>query len=248
MIEQYGVTYAAASEERLTGSLEEAKAKIASLKESLSRMGTINADAPEELRELTERLALLEGQKTDVIKAKDELEKLIGDVSSNMQKQFLQMFASIQEEFSRVFADLFLGGEARLVLTDPDELEKSGVEIVARPPHTKLKSISALSGGEKALCAIALIMAILRLRPTPFCILDEIDAALDEANVARFAGYLRAVSQDNQFILITHKRRTMEAADSLYGASMDETGTTKMVSLSLSDIAEGLEPFDARAQ
>ncbi|MCL1802396.1 MAG: chromosome segregation protein SMC [Eubacteriaceae bacterium] len=236
MIEQYSVTYAVAASYSTSGSLEEEKGKIDSIKASIARLGSINPNAPEELSELNERLSGLIAQRDDIEKSMSELTLLISDVAKNMAKRFAESFAKIQDEFAKTFTSLFQGGSASLELTDPHDLENSGVDIIASPPNTKPKSIALLSGGEKALCSIALLMAILRLKPSPFCILDEIDAALDETNVARFSAYLREISDENQFVVITHKRKTMQAVDALYGAGMDLNGTSMVVSMSLADL------------
>jgi len=163
---------------------------------------------------------------------------VIGDISENMLIQFKREFAVIQKEFNTVFRELFNGGEARLVLTDPDDILNSGVDIIAQPPKTKLKNISSLSGGEKTMTAISLIFAILRIKPSPFTVLDEIDAALDDANVVRFCEYLASIKKDNQFVIITHKKKTMENCDVLYGATMNSDGITKILSVKLTDINE----------
>ena len=157
---------------------------------------------------------------------------------SIMKTQFSDRFKSINENFSRVFSELFGGGKAKLSLTDPDNVLESGIEIEAQPPGKKLQNLSLLSGGEKALSAIALLFAILNVRPTPFCILDEIEAALDDVNVYRFAEYLKRYSEKTQFIVVTHKRGTMEAADILYGVTMQEKGVSKLLTLNMDEVSE----------
>ena len=165
-----------------------------------------------------------------------------------MLEQFDKGFATINENFQRIFKELFGGGSAMLQMdyTDVDDKLEAGVEIVAQPPGKKLQKLSLLSGGEKALTAIAILFSILKLRPMPFCVLDEIEAALDEANVDRFARYLKKFSQDTQFIVITHRKPTMELADALFGVTMQEKGVSKMVSVKLSDVADITGDSDLR--
>ena len=184
---------------------------------------------------------------SDLIKSKEELVKIIEDIAKSMSELFNKQFGVIQKEFGRVFKILFNGGEARLILTQPDDLSESGVDIIARPPKTKLKNISALSGGEKSLAACALIFAILKIKPAPFCVMDEIDAALDDANVGRFCEYLKSISNDNQIILVTHKKRTMQAASSLYGVSVAADGITNVFSVKLSQINERGHVYEQQA-
>lgn len=238
MLEDYSLSYAEALERAGTGSvnLTGGLQRIGELKERIKKLGNINVEAPEEYRELKDRFEDMCAQRDDLISSRDELNKIIDDISANMQKQFLREFEVIQKEFSRVFAQLFSGGEAKLMLTDPDDIAASGVDIMAQPPKTKLKNINSLSGGEKSMTAISLIFAILNVKPSPFTVLDEIDAALDDANVIRISDYLTDI--DNQFIVITHKKRTMEAADVLYGASMGADGITRLLSVRMSDINE----------
>jgi chromosome segregation protein len=172
----------------------------------------------------------------DLVKAKNELEKVIVQLESEMKKAFITSFDQINENFKKTFAELFGGGSAELLLTDPDNVLESGIEIKAAPPGKIIKSLMQLSGGEQAFIAIALFFAILQVNPTPFCILDEIEAALDEVNVERFAQYIRRYSDDTQFILISHRRGTMNAADRLYGVTMPESGISKILTLDVADI------------
>ena len=166
---------------------------------------------------------------------KEDLIQVIKELSTEMITRFETEFNKIQENFSKIFKELFGGGNARLELTESEDPLLAGVEIVAEPPGKKLQSITLLSGGEKALTAIAILFAILKLRPMPFCLLDEIEAALDDANVDRFARYLKRFSQETQFIVITHRKPTMELADRLYGITMEEKGVSKQVSVNLSE-------------
>ncbi|MBR4033421.1 MAG: chromosome segregation protein SMC, partial [Clostridia bacterium] len=176
-------------------------------------------------------------QMADLEKAKAEFEKIIKGLESEMEKTFVDSFNQINENFKRTFSELFGGGSAELILTDPENVLESGIEIKAAPPGKILKSLMQLSGGEQAFVAIALFFAILQVNPTPFCILDEIEAALDEVNVERFSQYIHRYSDDTQFILITHRRGTMNAADRLYGVTMPESGISKILTLDVAEIA-----------
>jgi chromosome segregation protein len=180
-------------------------------------------------------------QKDDLVKAKADLEKIIAEVSKEMLGRFEEKFAQIRANFIKIFKELFDGGTADLLLLENENPLEAGVEIVAQPPEKKLQSISLLSGGERALTAIAILFAILRLKPMPFCVLDEIEAALDDANAGRFAKYLRRFSEETQFIVITHRKPTMELSDSLYGVTMEEKGVSKIVSVKLSEAVAAAE-------
>ena len=181
------------------------------------------------------RYSFLTEQRDDILKAKDELEGIIRDVTSEMEAIFVREFSAINDSFGETFAELFGGGKAELVLEDENDVLNCGIEIRVRPPGKTLKTISLLSGGERAFVAIALYFAIMKVRPTPFCVLDEIEAALDEKNVDRFAQYLRRMSEKTQFLVITHRRGTMEEADVLYGVTMQH-GISKLLSLDLSEV------------
>ena len=187
---------------------------------------------------MKERFDFLSEQTRDLEKAKGELESLISEMLEIMQKQFSEQFAVISKNFNSVFRELFGGGQATLSLADPDDILESGVEIEAQPPGKKLQNLSLLSGGEKAFTAIALLFAILKVRPTPFCILDEIEAALDDVNVYRYADYLKKFSEKTQFIVVTHRRGTMESANILYGVTMQEKGISKLLSLNIDEVTE----------
>lgn len=180
-------------------------------------------------------------QKNDLQEAKDTLYQVIDEMDIEMKKRFEQTFTGIREHFEPVFRALFGGGRADLKLTNPEDLLNTGVEIVAQPPGKKLQNLGLLSGGERALTAIALLFAILKVRPVPFCILDEVEAALDEANVFRFSQYLKRFSAETQFIVITHRKGTMEEADVLYGVTMQESGVSKLVSVRLEETKELVE-------
>ncbi len=239
--EEYELTYTAALEYKTEiGTVTEAQKELASLRGQIRALGNVNVDAIEEYKAVKERFDFLSGQLTDLTEAKADLEKLIASIQEKMKEQFKEQFAVINRHFSETFTALFGGGRAELKLVDPDNVLESGIEIEAQPPGKKLQNLSLLSGGEMAFTAIALLFAILKVRPTPFCVLDEIEAALDESNVYRFADYVRDYSKKTQFILVTHRRGTMEAADLLYGVTMQEKGVSKLLALRL-DEAQNLE-------
>ena len=238
--EEYELTFSDAqkmkTEEEIN--LKEATAKIAELKSKIKALGNINIDAIEEYKMVKERFDFLTEQTVDLEKAKGELEKIIDEMMGIMKKQFSEQFEIISKNFNSVFRELFGGGQAYLELADPEDIMETGVEIIAQPPGKKLQSLTLLSGGERAFTAIALLFAILKVRPTPFCILDEIEAALDDINVYRYADYLKKYSQKSQFIVVTHRRGTMEAANILYGVTMQEKGISKLLSLNIDEVAE----------
>ncbi|MEI5906144.1 chromosome segregation protein SMC [Bacillus spongiae] len=237
--EEYLLSYEAAKEEfPLMLNIEEAKKKLKLIKLAIEELGTVNIGAIDEYERISERYEFLIEQKNDLQEAKDTLFIVIDEMDEEMKKRFEHTFISIREHFETVFQSLFGGGRADLVLTMPDDLLQTGVEIVAQPPGKKLQNLGLLSGGERALTAIALLFSILKVRPVPFCILDEVEAALDEANVQRFSSYLRNFSQDSQFIVITHRKGTMEEADVLYGVTMQESGVSKLVSVKLEETKE----------
>ncbi|KAB8138708.1 chromosome segregation protein SMC [Gracilibacillus oryzae] len=221
--------------------LEEAKKKVKLIKRSIEDLGTINLGAIDEYDRIKERYDFLTQQQADLVEAKRTLYDIIAEMDEEMTKRFSSTFSQIKEEFQQVFKRLFGGGQAELRLTDPSQLLTTGVDIIAQPPGKKLQQLGLLSGGERALTAIALLFAILRVRPVPFCVLDEVEAALDEANVTRFAQYLKHYSSDTQFIVITHRKGTMEEADVLYGVTMQESGVSRLVSVKLEETPELLE-------
>ncbi|MBQ0099086.1 MAG: chromosome segregation protein SMC [Firmicutes bacterium] len=218
--------------------------EIARIRRKRSSLGSINAEAIEDVKALHERYDEMVTQRDDLLKAESDIQEAIDTIKGEMLTQFDEGFVKINENFQKIFKELFGGGRAMLELDygedNVDKLE-AGIEIIAEPPGKKLQKLSLLSGGEKALTAIAILFAILKLRPMPFCILDEIEAALDEANVDRFARYLQKFSQETQFIVITHRKPTMEMADSLFGVTMEEKGVSKTVSVKLSDIVNNDE-------
>ncbi len=214
---------------------ETTKSEIKELKGQILALGEVNLGAIDEFDRLCERLNHLSTQFDDLFEAKKMLYEVITEIEQEMSKRFIETFEAIQYHFGHVFVKLFGGGRADLQLSEPDNLLTTGVDIVAQPPGKKLQNLALLSGGERALTAIALLFAILHVKTVPFCVLDEVEAALDEANVSRFAQYLREFSQDTQFIVVTHRKGTMEEADVLYGVTMQESGVSKLVSVKLED-------------
>ena len=214
--------------------------RISELKRKITMLGTPNLGAIEEYARVNERYSYLSEQQQDVLTSKRELESIIRDITKEMTVIFVEEFKKINQYFGTVFEEMFGGGKGQLVLENPEEPLTCGIEIRVQPPGKQLKTITLLSGGEKAFVAIALYFAILKVRPTPFCMLDEIDAALDDRNVERFASYLRNLSQKTQFIIITHRRGTMEASDVLYGVTMQEQGVSKLLRLDLNQMEEQL--------
>jgi chromosome segregation protein len=240
--EEYLLSFEGAKEQYpLTMPLEEARKKVKLIKLAIDELGSVNIGAIEEYERISERYLFLSEQKNDLQEAKDTLYQVIDEMDIEMKKRFEQTFTGIREHFEPVFRALFGGGRADLKLTNPEDLLNTGVEIVAQPPGKKLQNLGLLSGGERALTAIALLFAILKVRPVPFCILDEVEAALDEANVFRFSQYLKRFSAETQFIVITHRKGTMEEADVLYGVTMQESGVSKLVSVRLEETKELVE-------
>ncbi|KZO01637.1 chromosome segregation protein SMC [Pseudobacillus badius] len=236
---EYALTYEAAKEKYpLPFPIEEVRKKLHLIKLSIKELGSVNLGAIEEYERVSERYTFLEEQRADLQEAKDTLSQVIEEMDEEMTKRFKETFQSVSTQFLPVFQSLFGGGRAELRLTDPEHLLSTGVEIVAQPPGKKLQSLSLLSGGERALTAIALLFAILKVRPVPFCVLDEVEAALDEANVFRFSRYLKQFSKDTQFIVITHRKGTMEEADALYGITMQESGVSRLVSVTMDQKTE----------
>lgn len=241
ILENYGETYDTAlkfKEENYDASHGESE--ILRIRRKRSSLGAINATAIDDCRALKERYDEMTTQKEDLEKAEKDLREAIDKIKGEMLTQFDEGFTKINENFQRIFKELFGGGRAMLELdyTEAEDRLEAGVEIIAEPPGKKLQKLSLLSGGEKALTAIAILFSILKLRPMPFCVLDEIEAALDEANVDRFARYLQKFSKETQFIVITHRKPTMELADSLFGVTMQEKGVSRLVSVKLSDVAD----------
>ena len=215
-----------------------ARNKVNNLKRQIKELGPVNLNAPDEYDRISERYEFLIKQQTDLSEAENTLLEIINEMDEVMKSEFIKTFKVIQDNFTETFRELFKGGTAELKLTDSNNLLETGIEIVASPPGKSLKSISLLSGGEKTFTAISLLFAILKSRPMPFCILDEVEAALDEVNVDAFGEYLTKLKEKTQFIVITHKKKTMEYADILYGITMQESGVSKLVSVKLEDIED----------
>lgn len=216
--------------------IKEASKRIIELKQKMRALGDVNLGAIEEYKQVKERYDFLSTQVQDLENSKAELINLIAELTTEMKKIFSEQFKVINEHFGVVFAELFGGGSARLELTEPGDILSSGIDIIVTPPGKIIKNLSALSGGEQAFTAVSLYFAIMSVRPAPFCILDEIDAPLDDVNVTRLANYLNRLSQSSQFITITHKRGTMEKADILYGVTMQESGVTKLLTINVAEV------------
>ena len=220
--------------------LQKATRRIAELKRAINALGPVNVGAIEEFQRVNERYTYLSDQRADVEKAKTELEGIISSITEQMKEIFAEQFELISNSFSQTFQELFRGGKASLELEDRDDILNCGIEIKVQPPGKSLKIISLLSGGEKAFVAIALYFSILKVRPTPFVVMDEIEAALDDANVVRFARYMRNLTDHTQFICITHRRGTMEEADVLYGVTMQDQGISRILTINLNDVEKEL--------
>ncbi|MBO5734225.1 MAG: chromosome segregation protein SMC [Clostridia bacterium] len=237
--EEYELTYSdAVAYKKDLGTATEVTKEIASLKRKISALGNVNVDAIEEYKAVSERYEFLTGQRDDLVAAQKDLLGIIADMTKVMKNEFTVKFAEIAKYFKQTFVELFGGGTASLSLDDPDDILNCNINIDVQPPGKKLQSLLLLSGGERALSAIALLFAILKTRPTPFCFLDEIEAALDDANVYRFADYIKNYSENTQFIVVTHRRGTMEAADVIYGVTMQEKGVSKLLELNINELAE----------
>ena len=234
--DSYGLSHSAAQAVRQpVESAPKLGKRVSELKREISALGTPNIGAIEEYERVSQRYEFLKSQYDDVVKAKGELTKIIADITQEMQEIFLREFKAIDASFRQTFLELFGGGKAALELDDADDVLNCGIEIRVQPPGKALSTISLMSGGEMAFVAIALYFAILKVRPTPFCVMDEIEAALDESNVTRFAEYMRNMAHSTQFIVITHRRGTMEEADTLYGVTMQEKGVSKVISVDLDE-------------
>ena len=239
--ETYELSHEAARAQRVElESVPKAQRRVGELKKAISGLGNINLDAIEEFQRINERYTYLTDQRDDVLKSKKELEGIIADITEEMKTIFARQFSVINEAFQQTFTELFGGGKATLELEEPEDILNCGIEIRVQPPGKALKVLSLLSGGEKAFVAIALYFAILKVRPTPFCVMDEIEAALDDANVVRFARYMRQMADKTQFIVITHRRGTMEEADVLYGVTMQEQGVSRILTINLNDVEKEL--------
>jgi chromosome segregation protein len=241
--EEYGETYEGCLKYKEDDyDISQSANAIANCKRQITMIGPVNMSAVEEYKEESARYEQMTAEKEDLEKAIDDLTKALNEIRDEMLRIFDNGFAIINENFKRTFKELFGGGKAELQLdySECDDPLEAGVEIVACPPGKSLKKISLLSGGEQALTAIAILFAIIKMRPMPFCVLDEIEAALDDANVGRYATYLKKFAQETQFIVITHRKPTMESADILFGVTMEEKGVSKIVSVKLSEVEEKL--------
>ena len=211
----------------------EVQKKVNSIRNEIKELGSVNIDAIKEYKEIKERYDFMSEQRLDLENSSNKLRKVINEMTETMKKQFAEQFKIINKNFGEVFAELFGGGKAELILSDKENILESGIEINVQPPGKKLQNMMLLSGGERAFTAIALLFAILKINPAPFCVLDEIEAALDDVNVYRFAEYLKKFSENSQFLVITHRKGTMEAADTVYGITMEEKGISKLLSMKL---------------
>ena len=232
----YNMTYSNAKEKYIL-SIEEdiARKQVIEYKNIIKDIGIVNLGSIDEYNRINTRYEFLTNQKEDLTKAEDTLLEIIKDMDNIMKDKFLSTFTEIKEEFKKVFKELFKGGTANLYLTNPEDILETGIELEATPPGKNLRSIQALSGGEKTFTAIALLFAILNVRPVPFCLFDEVEAALDDNNVLTFSEYLSRYKDNTQFIIITHKKKTMEYVDTLYGITMQESGVSKLVSVKLEE-------------
>ena len=211
--------------------LEQTRAAVDGLRQRLDGFGAINMLAVEELTETDERLSFLTTQRQDIIDSIETAEEALREIKERSRAKFKQAFEAVNANFVEFFQELFGGGRGEMTLLESDDILEAGIEVIAQPPGKRLQNILLLSGGEKAMTAIALILAIFKYRPSPFCLLDEVDAPLDDANVGRFVGKIAEMSEKTQFIVITHNKRTMEAAKALYGVTMQEAGVSKVVSV-----------------
>jgi len=237
MWDEYEITLSDAAgirDENMTD-LSAMKKDISSLKDQIKKLGNVNVNAIEDYKNLMERFTFMKTQHDDLVEAEKTLESIIAELDAAMRKQFTEKFAEINREFDKVFKELFGGGKGTLELMEEEDILEAGIRIIAQPPGKKLQNMMQLSGGEKALTAISLLFAIQNLKPSPFCLLDEIEAALDDSNVGRFAKYLHKLTKNTQFIVITHRRGTMEQVDRLYGITMQEKGVSTLVSVNLID-------------
>jgi len=237
MWDEYEITLsdAAAIRDESMTDLSSMKREISSLKDQIKKLGDVNVNAIEDYKNLMERYTFMKNQHDDLVEAEKTLEGIIQELDTAMRKQFAEKFAEINREFDKVFKELFGGGKGTLELMEDEDILEAGIRIIAQPPGKKLQNMMQLSGGEKALTAISLLFAIQNLKPSPFCLLDEIEAALDDSNVGRFAKYLHKLTKNTQFIVITHRRGTMEQVDRLYGITMQEKGVSTLVSVNLID-------------
>ena len=231
------MTYGEAKDKyKLEGDPEATRWEVSNLKNIIKDIGVVNLGSIDEYERVSSRYNFLMKQKDDLNKAEDTLLQIINDMDTIMKDKFVSTFNEIRMEFKKVFKELFKGGNADIYMTDPDNVLETGIEMEATPPGKNLRNIQSLSGGERTFTAISLLFAILNVRPVPFCLFDEVEAALDEANVDAFGEYLDKYRDKTQFIIITHKKKTMEFVDTLYGITMQESGVSKLVSVKLDDV------------
>jgi chromosome segregation protein len=229
LLETYGKSYEEIKND--FDGVEVNNEEITRIKRKMEAMGPVNLAAQEEYDALEQRYNFLLTQQQDLLKAKDDLHEVIKKINNSTIENFKKTFDVVRENFRELYRKLFGGGEADLILTDENNLLESGVDIFAQPPGKKLQNISLYSGGEKALTAVALLFAFFMVKPSPFCILDEVDAPLDDANIGRYIAMIKEFSQKTQFLVVTHNKRTMEMADILYGVTMEEHGVSKIISV-----------------
>jgi chromosome segregation protein len=218
-------------EEPAVADIDGARARLDELRVKLDEMGAVNMMALEELEEAEERFLFLSEQRRDILDSIKTTEEALSEIKRRSRERFRHAFTHINQNFQQMFVELFGGGRGEMILIDEDDVLESGIDLIAQPPGKRLQNVLLLSGGEKAMAAIALVLAIFQYRPSPFCILDEVDAPLDEVNVGRFSGKVIEMSNETQFLVITHNKRTMEAARALYGVTMEEPGISKLVSV-----------------
>lgn len=233
MWEEYELTPNNVAEYKKPENVAETQKRVNRLRNEIKDLGSVNVDAIEEYKTMKERYDFMSEQRVDLEDTMNKLRKIIAEMITTMKEQFKAQFTIINKNFEEVFRELFGGGNASLKLEDEENILECGIDINVQPPGKKLQSMTLLSGGERAFTAIALLFAILRINPAPFCVLDEIEAALDDVNVYRFAEYLKKFSKDTQFLVITHRKGTMEAADTVYGVTMEENGISKLLSMKL---------------
>ena len=232
--EEYEITPNNAEGFERPSNIAVAQKQVHKLRNEIKELGSINIDSIEEYRKTKERYDFMSEQRLDLENTAAKLRKMIADMTETMKQQFAEKFAIINKNFNEVFVELFGGGKAELILEDENNILECGIDIRVQPTGKKLQNMMLLSGGERAFTAIALLFAILRINPAPFCILDEIEAALDDVNVFRYADYLKKFSKETQFLVITHRKGTMESADAVYGVTMEENGISKLLSMKLS--------------
>ena len=233
MWEEYELTPNNAEQYQKPENVALTQKRVNNLRTEIRELGSVNINAIEEYKNLKDRYDFMSEQRLDLENTMSKLRKVISDMTQIMKEQFKEKFKVINKNFGEVFAELFGGGKAELTLEDEENILECGIEITVQPPGKKLQNMMLLSGGEKAFTAIALLFAILKINPAPFCVLDEIEAALDDVNVFRYADYLKKFTEHTQFLVITHRKGTMEAADSVYGVTMEESGISKLLSMKL---------------